>query len=67
MSINRRLGVPMATGDEHDALSPRSKKLFRWPAGVRKTLKRSFNRRVRRVPVEREEEGHASERSGHQP
>jgi hypothetical protein len=56
MSINRRLGVPMATGDEHDALSPRSKKMTNWRAGVRKALKRAFNRRVRRRPVEADEE-----------
>jgi hypothetical protein len=56
MSINRRLGVPMATGDEHDALSPRSKKLTSWRAGVRKALKTAFNRRVRRTPVEVEDQ-----------
>jgi hypothetical protein len=55
MSINRRLDVPMAIGDEHDALSPRSKKLTNWRAGVRKALKRTFNRRVRRKPVQVEE------------
>jgi hypothetical protein len=52
MSINRRLGVPMATADEHDALSIRSKRLTIWRAGLRKALKNSFNRRVRHRPVE---------------
>jgi hypothetical protein len=41
----------MATGDEHDALSPRSKRLTAWRAGVRKALKKAFSRRVRRRPV----------------
>jgi hypothetical protein len=46
----------MATGDEHDALSPRSKKLFRWRPGARKALKTAFNRRVRRRRVEVEKD-----------
>jgi hypothetical protein len=51
MSINRRLGVPMVTGDENDALT-RFKRFVNWRPGVRKALKRAFNRRVRRAPTD---------------
>lgn len=51
MSINRRFDVPMKTGDEHDALTP-FKRWVSWRSGVRKAIKKAFNRRVRRVPVE---------------
>jgi hypothetical protein len=39
-------------GDEHDALSHRAKRLFRWRPRARKLLKRKFNKRVRKHAVQ---------------
>lgn len=61
MSINRRLGVPMVNGYEHDALTP-FKRYVNWPAGARRAMKNSFNRRVRRQPIEMDEERSDAER-----
>ncbi|MDB5418572.1 MAG: hypothetical protein JWP50_1991 [Phenylobacterium sp.] len=51
MSINRRLGVPMANAYEQDALSIRPS-LLKLRPGDRKAAKKAFNRRLRRQPVE---------------
>ncbi len=42
---------PMKGGGEYDALSHRAKRFYGWRAGVRKWLKRKFNKRIRRVVI----------------
>jgi hypothetical protein len=39
--------VPMISGDEQDALT-RAKRFHKWRAGVRRHIKRRYNRRVRK-------------------
>lgn len=51
MAHEKRLGVPLKCGDEQDALTG-WRKLIRFGPGIRKAAKRSYNRRVRRRPVE---------------
>jgi len=41
--------IKMRGGDEYDALSSNSKGLFNWRAGVRKKLKRKYNKRFRKI------------------
>ena len=41
--------IKLKGGDEYDALSPKSKGLFNWRAGVRKKLKRKYNKRFRKI------------------
>jgi hypothetical protein len=41
--------VSMKSGVEYDSLSKEAKKLFIWRAGVRKKIKRAYNKRVRRA------------------
>lgn len=41
--------IKMKGGDEYDGLSHRSKSLFNWRAGVRKKLKRKYNKRFRKI------------------
>jgi hypothetical protein len=49
--------LPLKSGDEQDALTP-WKKYLRWRPGVRKKIKRNYNKRIRRkakkevVPIE---------------
>ena len=38
----------MKGGDEFDALSRRSKRFFEWRSGVRKKIKRAYNKRFRK-------------------
>ena len=40
--------IKLKTADEWDALT-KAKKYFRWRAGQRKKIKRSYNKRLRRV------------------
>lgn len=40
--------IKLKNGDEYDALT-KSKKYFKWHAGQRKKIKRSYNKRLRRV------------------
>jgi hypothetical protein len=51
MSTAKRSGVPLKGGPEHDALT-RFKRFLRWRPGQRKAAKASFNRRLRRRPVD---------------
>ena len=44
--------VPMKGGLEYDALSIRAKRVHKFRTGERKSAKRAYNRRLRRVPVE---------------
>jgi len=46
--------VPLKGGLEYDALSIRAKRVHKFRAGERKTAKRQYNRRLRRIPVELE-------------
>lgn len=39
--------VPLTSGDEQDALTP-SKRYFAWKSGVRKSIKRGYNKRARK-------------------
>jgi hypothetical protein len=39
----------MISGDEHDALRHRAKRLLVWAAGTRKATKAKFNRRARKA------------------
>lgn len=41
--------IKMKGGDEYDALSRKSKGLFNWRAGIRKKLKRKYNKRFRKI------------------
>jgi hypothetical protein len=41
--------IKMKGGDEYDALSRKSKRLFKWASGVRKKLKRKYNKRFRKI------------------
>ena len=41
--------IKLKGGDEYDALSPKSKGFFNWRAGVRKKLKRKYNKRFRKI------------------
>ena len=41
--------IKMKGGDEYDALSRKSKSLFNWRAGIRKKLKRKYNKRFRKI------------------
>jgi len=40
--------IPMKGGDEFDALSRKSKSLFKWRAGARKKIKQKYNKRFRK-------------------
>ena len=40
--------IKLKTGDEYDALT-KAKKYVKWRAGQRKKIKRSYNKRLRRV------------------
>jgi len=40
--------IKLKTGDEYDALT-KAKKYFKWRPGQRKKIKRSYNKRLRRV------------------
>lgn len=51
MTIEKKTGVPLKGGAEHDALT-RFRKFLRWRPGQRKAAKISFNRRVRHQRVE---------------
>lgn len=46
MGIEKKTGVPLKGGPEHDALT-RFRKFLNWRPGQRKAAKVSFNRRVR--------------------
>lgn len=41
--------IKMKGGDEYDALSSKSKDLFKWRPGIRKKLKRKYNKRFRKI------------------
>lgn len=43
--------LPSRSGDEHDAISG-WRRVIRWPAGVRASIKRGMRRRERRVTVD---------------
>jgi hypothetical protein len=40
--------VPMISGDKQDALTT-AMRFYRWRAGVRRRIKRGYNRRVRKL------------------
>jgi hypothetical protein len=50
----RKAEIPMVSGDEHDALT-RWKSLLRWRPGQRASIKRKFNKRVRKAAKKTEE------------
>ena len=54
MGHEKKTGVPLKTADEQDALTG-WRKVTQFRPGERKAAKTSFNRRVRRRPVEIEE------------
>jgi hypothetical protein len=54
MAISKKTWAPLKGGPEHDALT-RFRKFITWRPGQRKAAKVSFNRRVRRQPVETDE------------
>lgn len=41
--------IPMRGGEEHDALSPRAKRIRIWRSGQRAGAKRSYVRRLRQA------------------
>ena len=56
MGHEKRMGVPLKGYDEYSALTPNWRKWDRFRPGDRKAAKNAFNRRVRRRPIEMEEE-----------
>ena len=40
--------IKMISGDEFDALSKKAKNYFHWKPGVRKKIKRGYNKRLRK-------------------
>lgn len=54
MGLLRRLNVPLE-GPEFDALT-RFRKVISWRPGQRKAAKSTFNRRVRHLPIDREDD-----------
>ena len=49
--------IKMISGDEFDALSKRAKNHFHWKPGVRKKIKRSYNKRLRKCAYDGAELG----------
>lgn len=43
-----RKRIPMIDGDEYDALCHHSKSFFHWKPGQRKSIKRKYNKRLRK-------------------
>lgn len=41
--------IPKVSGDEQDALSRRAKSYHRWRAGERASIKRKYNKRLRKA------------------
>lgn len=58
MAIEKKTGVPLKSGPEHDALT-RFRKFLRWRPGQRKAAKNRFDRRIRHQPVALEADGAA--------
>lgn len=56
MASEKSTGVPIIRGWESDALTG-WRRFIRFRPGARKAAKRSFNRRVRRRPIETDWEG----------
>jgi len=54
MGLLRRMSLPLK-GPEFDALT-RFRKSIAWRPGERKAAKATFNRRVRHLPIEREDD-----------
>ena len=40
--------IPLISGDEYDALTP-AKRFYIWRSGVRRKLKKAYNKRFRRA------------------
>lgn len=57
MTSERQTGEPTKGGDERDAFSGFRKRYLHRRAGDMKGPKRSYNKRVRRQPVEEDKEG----------
>tara|TARA_B100000902_G_scaffold129806_1_gene128888 strand:+ start:363 stop:536 length:174 start_codon:yes stop_codon:yes gene_type:complete len=45
--LKKKERIPMSGGDEWDALSKKSRKLFSWSRGTLKKIKRKYNKRFR--------------------
>jgi hypothetical protein len=43
--------IPLKSGDEVDGLSRQAKRFHKWRAGVRRAIKRRFNKRVRKINI----------------
>lgn len=55
MTSEKQTGIPRRGGDENDAFSKFGKKFLKWQAGVRATIKKRYNKRVRKTQVSLED------------